>query len=206
MGIPNKDILQKENDLTINGAHKVTMKPRRRKMKKILERRDSKYLIEWENCSKEETSWELRSAIPSNILDSFDEHLVPQGKKDTKREAAEQKQNYKQHTVQINNLPQNESCGTSKLMKIGNGEKQLPSKKKEIRAHIDDLPKQDNFYLIESLLKKKGSKYQVKWNTTQKNRVHGNQNPLFLRKLLKILKWKGYHQNLTIMPRRILSQ
>ena len=161
--IPNMSILQKENNVTIYGGPKVTIKPRRKKMKKILERRDSKYLVEWENCSKEETSWELRSAIPSNILDSFDKHGVDKSKQDKNRKELEHEENDDQHTVQWNNLPQNESCGSLKSMNIHNEEKKLLTMQKGIRAQEEDVPKQDNLYLIERLLKKKGSKYQVKW-------------------------------------------
>eukprot|EP00090_Calanus_glacialis_P031031 TRINITY_DN5075_c0_g1_i1.p1 TRINITY_DN5075_c0_g1~~TRINITY_DN5075_c0_g1_i1.p1 ORF type:complete len:590 (-),score=185.62 TRINITY_DN5075_c0_g1_i1:91-1860(-) len=119
-----------ENNLDIS-------KTKRKKKEAIIDKMGHKYLVRWENFPEEKDTWELRSAIPEEILKRYEEGL------------------------EINSSPVKEqnTQKTEKRKAEKNDEKKSLTKTGK-RKSTSSL-KEDGS--IEALQEKKGSKYLVKW-------------------------------------------
>ena len=154
------------------------LKRKRKRMETIKEKKDSKYLIKWENSPKEENTWELRSAIPLDIIKTYERDLLLKrgnGKlKEIKNDPTEYRSKDKHRNIPLErNIP--ELKKVKKFISNAQTENNLKvkpvksTKKGNENSHIQDgdkseesVHKKDDLYIIESLVKKRGSQYLVK--------------------------------------------
>jgi hypothetical protein len=155
------------------------LKPKRKRMEAVLEKKDSKYLVKWENSPKEENTWELRSAIPLDIIKTYERDLLLKRGKGKFNEIKNDhtdyrnKDKHRQMSLEgkIPELKKVQTCLANAQTEIGVKVKQVKSTNNgNENSDIEDgnknkesIPEQDDLYMIESLVRKKGSKYFVKW-------------------------------------------
>ena len=146
-------------------------------MEAIIEKKDSKYLVKWENSPQEENTWEPRSAIPLDIIKKYERDLLVKGEKgkltEIKKDHTEYRSKDKHRQMPLEeNIPELKTIKKSiSKAQTENNVKVKPVKstksdnfhKKDGDKSNKSIPEQGDLYTIESLVKKKGSKYLVKW-------------------------------------------
>jgi len=130
-------------------------------VEKILEKRIGKkgkteYLIKWKNYNEEDNTWEPASNIDGykNIVDAFEKELKAIAKSVEQAVKLDESENKRNKTKEIK-APEEIKPTTVEIPKKKKEPK--PTKKEKKPAPPPDV------YNIESLTKKNGSKYLVKW-------------------------------------------